>query len=430
MTDKSDPRKISDNPTAKELKSGLGLLHFMTGAAGVLASLGVKSDAIKNLKSQVNDLLSQVEILDMPDQFNSAFAGSGWVAVGGALSVDLIKEAISLHNAGKGVDAENLILDWFTEDNIRLFAITRARRFHKASLRDDQLQEALKLYLEGRYMASVPLILIACDGFASDVSGESPFKENADLSIFDSIVGHPTSLPALISLYKKGVYASSDAEIPIAYRHGVLHGRSLGYANKMTCAKAWLLMMALVDWAIEKQSEDRRREDAQRKESATFSDALKNLARSHADKLEIEAFEKRVVNGPFSEPFANDSAEFAVAEFMSGWAKKNYGMMARHSVNFTKQPINMMAGQMRRAAEFNVIKEYEIRRISYLSVARTEIRLYVKAANLSGDVEGFLDLIVFRYSEDGSVALPSESGTWAVQPNCIYKVGNGALSSD
>ena len=102
------------------------------------------------------------------------------------------------------------------------------------------------------------MILIACDGLASDVLGTSPFEKDADLTVFDSLAGHPTSVPAFIASLTKGVRKSSSAKMTMPLRHGILHGRSLGYANKVVRMKAWLLMVALVDWACDKTTEDER----------------------------------------------------------------------------------------------------------------------------------------------------------------------------
>jgi len=289
-------------------------------------------------------MMKQADILDLPDRFNAAFGERGWIAVGGAMSVDVMKEALELYDNGKADEAEDVLVEWFTEDNIKLFAILRARRFHEAELRDDQLEEALRLYLEERYMAAVPLILIACDGFASDVAPVSPFEKDADLSCFDSITGHDTSLPALIKLITKGVRKSRDDEIDVPLRHGILHGRSLGYANKKVCAKAWLLMMALVDWAIDKSSEEERRREYEEKQSRTLADDLRSFSKTQADKRVIEAFEPYEKAGPF-EDLAPDGPEMAVTEFLSGWKAKNYGKMGKFAVNLLNKPANKMAGE-------------------------------------------------------------------------------------
>ncbi len=114
-------------------------------------------------------------------------------------SLKVLRMFERLYEAGKNLQAEDEIIAWFQEDTINRFAIVRAKRFNKAGNRWHQLREALKLTFEERYWSAVPLILIACDGFASDVLGTSPFEKDADLTAFDSITGHSNSLPAFFS---------------------------------------------------------------------------------------------------------------------------------------------------------------------------------------------------------------------------------------
>lgn len=426
MTNKDDKSKIAENPTAKEMATVLPALKAIGTVAGALGKLGIKREALKAFKSQIDDLTRQAAILDLPDRFNTAFGKRGWITVGSALSVDTMNRALELHDAGKSDEAEQALVEWFTKENIELFAITRARRFHAALLRDDQLREALNLYLEERYLAAVPLILIACDGFASDVLGTSPFAKNADLTSFDSIVGHSTGLPALIGLLTKGAYKSDDEEIDLPERHKIIHGRSLGYGNKTVCAKAWLLMMALVDWAIDKSSEDGRRAEAERKENTTWSTTFDQIRKNEADKREIEAFQPFEQEGPFGEALDEGSPEIAVLEFLSGWKTKNFGKMAKHAVNLTSKPFKKMAGEMRSMAEFVELEHFEFRRIRHSTVARCDARVWVKAKTLSKTVEGELDLLVIRYTADGNVAMPTDGdGTWTIQQNCIYNVMHG-----
>ncbi|WLR97237.1 hypothetical protein [Shinella sumterensis] len=191
--------RIIDNPTAKEMRTMFPLIRILGSMAGFASRMGIKREAMTEFKNSIDELMASADILELPDRFNTAFSGQGWVATG-SFALDIMRTSVGLHDAGRLEEAENTILEWFTEENIRLFAINRARRFHAAHLRNEQLEEALRLFLEERYIAAVPLILIASDGFASDVCGVSPFEKNADLTCFDSIVGHQTSLPALIKL--------------------------------------------------------------------------------------------------------------------------------------------------------------------------------------------------------------------------------------
>lgn len=275
MDDKKSDKKISDNPSTEDIKALLPALEVLGKGARFFRQLGFKGE----FAGQIGQLVEHSKIIGLPDRFNEAFGSFGWIAVGSALSVEVMDRALSLHGEGRIEEAETTLVEWFTKENIELFAILRASRFHQASLRDEQLKEALQLYLEGRYMAAVPLILIACDGFASDVAPVSPFEKDADLSCFDSITGHSTALPELMKRVTKGVRKSRDDKIDLPLRHGVLHGRSLGYANKKVCAKAWLLMMALVDWAIDKSSEGERRAQHEKRSEKRSQTFLKNIVR-------------------------------------------------------------------------------------------------------------------------------------------------------
>jgi hypothetical protein len=84
------------------------------------------------------------------------------------------------------------------------------------------------LWLEKRYIAALPLILMAADGFASERLNYSPFADGADHSAFDSIAGHPSGLPKLIKAICKSRKKTTWEETPLPFRHGVLHGRDLG----------------------------------------------------------------------------------------------------------------------------------------------------------------------------------------------------------
>ena len=240
----------------------------------------------------------------------------------------------------------------FQEDTINLFAIGRAKRFNKARNRWHQLREALKLTFEERYWSAVPLILIACDGFASDVLGTSPFEKDANLTAFDSITGHPNSLPFLIKELTKGVRKSSDEELTLPLRHGILHGQSLGYANRIVCMKAWLLMIALVDWACDKSNEEEHIRERQSAANVTFRDLAEGMRKNEADKRAMEAFEPRESLGPFNDSSVDsDSPEFAIVDFLTCWKGRNYGKMAERAVNLTQHSIPKMAGQLRRDSE-------------------------------------------------------------------------------
>ena len=412
------PAKIADNPSAKAASDILPVVKAARSITGLLKKIGLRNETIDKLHGAANDVLGQSDILTLPDRFNSAFASTGWIATG-SMSATVMQKAVTLHEAGKEQEAEQEILAWFQKDAIALLAITRAKRFQRKTSRWHQLQEALELTFEERYWAAVPLILIACDGFASDVHGTSPFEKDADLSVFDSIVGHPSSLQRLIKLMTKGVRASSDAELTLPLRHGILHGRSLGYANRVVCMKAWLLMIALVDWASDKTSEDERRRQQEAEANVSFGDVLQRFRKLSDDRRAMEAFECRETTGPFDSGLEEDSPEFAVVQFLTHWKARNYGKMAGHVVNLLRHPVNTMAGELRRDTESAKLSAFEVRSVRHSAVARAVATVFLKGTTLKGEVEGEFQIVALKYTADGDVAMPTEAGTWCVQQRCI-----------
>ena len=336
-----------------------------------------------------------------------------------------MRQALRLYESGRKQEAVDVILSWFQRDTIDLFAVQRTKRFNKAKNRWNQLHEALNLTFEERYWSAVPLILIACDGFASDVLGTSPFDKDADLTAFDSIVGHPSSLQGLIGKVTKGVRKSTDDDITLPLRHGILHGQSLGYANRLVCMKAWLLMIALVDWAHDKENEDKRRDEDQSARSVSFQETARTLQKLRSERRAMDAHEVRENIGPFGDDLDQNSPEYAIMEFLDSWKRRNYGVMARRSVNLSKLPIPKMAGQLRRDSELIELHDFELRSVRQVTVARADAVAYLSGQTMRGAVDGEYQIISFRYTESGEVAMPADSGTWRVQEACMFGLLHG-----
>lgn len=412
-------KSIVDLPSAREISTGLPFVKVARGLANLALKAGVGGEKAQRILDSADALLAQSDILSLPDRFNAAFAESGWIATS-SLSADTMRAALKLHEEGDDEAAEEVILDWLTPDVINLFAITRSKSFGDVHGRWDQLREALALTEEGRYWSAVPLILIACDGFASDVLGNSPFEKNADLALFDSVVGHPTSLPAAVARVTKGVRKSSDEPLSLPLRHGILHGRSLGYANRIVCGKAWMLMIALVDWAVDKREEETRRAKDEARRATSWRDLGESLEKNRADKEQIEAFTRRQWDGPFDSDLADDEPPLAFREFLSGWKTKNFGLMAKRAVNITLQKHGHLAGRMRSDAEHIQLTDFEIISVIQTTVARAEARVRMSGQTLKGDVGGEFMILAFRHTPEGNVAMPTDPGAWQVQQGCIF----------
>ena len=416
-------RHIRDSPSVREVAVFLPLMRAVHRVTAFVIRCGVTNRSLNKIRHTLSDVLQQADLFYIPDRFNAAFSRKGWVATA-SLALDTMRKALELHEAGDDQAAEEEIMAWFQEDNIKRWAINRAKSFNKEGLvrvkRWRQLQEALSLTLEERYWAAVPLILVACDGFASDVLGFSPFKEDADLTVFD-----PTSLPFLVKQLTKGVRKTSHEEMVLPLRHGILHGRSLGYANRSVCMKAWHLMIALVDWAHDKSTEEQRIDEHESKTNVSIPDLVNDLQKLKADRQVMDEFEPRESLGSFNcEAMDRNSPEYAVIGFLTYWKKKNYGKMAERAVNLQKISIGALAGEMRNMAEFAELTDFEVRSVRQHAVAGAEAVVYLKGNTLRKGVEGEFLVLAFRYTGVGGVAMPDEKGRWHVQQNFIYDFCN------
>lgn len=418
MTKKSD--RIADLPSTRELSDLLPAVRVVRGLANLAVKTGLGGEKAKRIVKSANELLCQADILDLPDRFNAAFGDRGWIATS-SLSVEVMRGAVENHEAGNTDAAEAIILDWVLRpDTINLFAITRSKSFNVAGDRWHQLREALALTQEDRYWSAIPLILLASDGFASDVLGTSPFEKNADLSLFDSMVAHPTALPALITRLTKGVRKSSDDPLSMPLRHGILHGRSLGYANRAVCGKAWMLMIALVDWAADKRDEETRRAKDEARNSTDWRALSASIQKNQADKRAIESFTAKGWDGPFDAELSESDPPFAFREFLKGWKARNFGLMAKRAVNITQQKQGHLAGRMREDTEHVQLTAFEILSVDQTTVARAEARVFMRGRTLKGEVEGEFAILAFRHTIGGEIAMPNDEGVWHVQQGCVF----------
>lgn len=412
--------RVTDLPSMRSLAGVLPVVK----AVGLLGKFVVKSglggEKAKRLVESTNKVLSEADIIDLPDRFNSAFTDRGWIATS-SLSVQVMRAALEAYEAGDLEAGEAIIVDWVLDpDTINLFAITRSKQFNLAKDRWHQLREALALSNEERYWSAVPLILLASDGFASDVLGTSPFEKNADLTLFDSMVGHPSALPSIIARLTKGVRKSSDAPISLPLRHGILHGRSLGYANRTVCGKAWMLMIALVDWAVDKRNEEQRRAKYESQRSTDWRAIAASLKKNHVDKKAIEEFVERTWEGPFEVELNENDPPFAFCEFLSGWKKRNFGLMAKRAINLTQQKHGQLAGRIRADTEFIQLVDFKILSVKQTTIARAEARVDMLGKTMKGDVKGEFIILAFRHTASGGIAMPNDEGAWYVQQRCVY----------
>jgi len=187
------------------------------------------------------------------------FAPLGW-APSSRADVDLYQEALSVsHSTGSLDEAEQRLLDGWNESDRLLHALmplqgvgTGHKELHEISAQRWRLvKKALKHHENGDYEASVPIVLAQVDGICFDLTDSqgSFFSKRKGSHFTDTrtIAGMPEGLEHLRPFFSEDM-RQSGATGKLS-RHGILHGRELGYDTRINSTKVFVLLLGVMEWA-------------------------------------------------------------------------------------------------------------------------------------------------------------------------------------
>ena len=259
--------------------------------------------AAREMKTVLNQQLPQLEarlerLRDLPDKLNEVFLNLGWIATDD-MSVEAMDEAIRIDSENGSEDAEVYLENYYNEnlDNY----LRRMWFLPQIQQRRPLLELALEDHKAGRYHASVPVLLAQIDGIVFDLTRTSFYirgtkkKQTMHLRANETTVGDPTGLPALAQLLSESRSETRDLPISLPFRHGILHGRDLGYATHRVSTKAFGVLLALRPWvlAVDRGEQFRAPEEYFDPATATWPEvkeqwtelwaSLKDYAQQHKD---------------------------------------------------------------------------------------------------------------------------------------------------
>lgn len=197
-------------------------------------------------------------VVGSADRVASLLAPLGWCAHG-SMPVDAYARAADLVEHGDPEGAEMLLerawnegdlLRTFTKRLITLYDPEDSRRHHRWAA----LDEALRCHEQGFYRGAICIVLTLIEGLTYDVAPGSDFrfyqrseKAAAGLTDDDTVAGHPDSLFALSRLM--GEKQDETAATGRLRRNGILHGRELDYGSRLNSTKAFVALIAAIEWA-------------------------------------------------------------------------------------------------------------------------------------------------------------------------------------
>ncbi|MED3880586.1 hypothetical protein [Priestia megaterium] len=375
---------IKDNYTFKEMQHTAQGLKDMYSLAKIL---GLKDENLEKKFKGNDSLFKQFEeMAQIPDKFNNFFSERGWIAYE-TLNFDLMKKCVGLAENGKIDEAEEALIEYYTnEDAISIWtsSLMHIKQFRP---RRTLTLNALDDHFNGRYYASVPLFLMMIDGFVNDIEQKGFFAEGIDLTVWDTIAAHKSGLQTMSSIFGKGRTKTTDEEITLPYRNGILHGRDLGYANVKVSSKALATLLALSDWAkavnagqkgIEKEFVPPTLEESMEQMSTAVEQLQENeRARAHMDKWERRKLEIGIDIPEKGEAtdYEEDTPERAVVSFLNYLEKNNYGHMADLLSKFQikGKSKKVLAGELRKIFKGKKLIDYKLEAVKDDAPAISEV---------------------------------------------------------
>jgi hypothetical protein len=431
MTSDDEKDEIKNNYSFLELEDQIKGMKGLEKIYKLASFFGFENKKISKELNKIEDLEGEFDNLrTLPDRFNNHFAEKGWIAYE-SLNIEIMEEAVFLADDGKFEEAEKVLIDYYDEKNIK-FMFSQLKGIEEFHPRMDLLYKAFDDYIEGRYHACIPVILMMIDGFVNDIKQKGFFAEGVDLEVWDTIAAHDSGLNVLTDIFGKSRKKTVSDEITVPYRNGIMHGRDLGYDNKVVAAKTWGALFAISDWARAIKNENG--EEKEEYESPTLSEAIELMKEGlekhkkvKKEKQLIKEWEPREIkisedipaNGDLFK-YKDNTSEKVLVRFLEYWIDRNYGNIAKliTKATPTEETIGKIAGDMRKIFEDKELIDFEIINIKDEAPAITEIK--VKLTLKYKDQKKIVNYpfrLVYEGEDCKSLVRSSDRGSWKVVLN-------------
>ena len=396
-----------------ELAAGLEAISKLAPFIRLFGKTGREvADALseaRGLAAQARDLAS------LPGRFNAVLGSRGWIAFD-RINADLLRRATELAGSGQFDEAEALLVESFDPESLR-FQLTSMVAVKAARPREELLRLAAEDYEAGRYHASVPVVLAQIDGIVADVYGRTLFTKTKEIApkliAWDSISAQEGGLPDLVTLIASPRNKTTDGPIEVPYRHGILHGRDLGYANKLVAAKAWAALFSLREWAI--KFERGETEPPPVEPAPSLRHSLSRLAGIERQRKAIEAWRSRPEFGPLADGAEPEpgTPEEAMTQWLVAWKERDFGAMSSWTQASMREFEPEMPGRLEGLYGFRELADFSIVKVRDVAAAMTEVTAMLSFKGGDSSVTMPAN-VVFEDPEGNPFVRGADDGRWGV----------------
>lgn len=420
---KKSNKQIKDNYSFKEMDMTFESTRDLQQLYLLGKQFGFSDPKFEEIFQQFEDTYKQYKSLKIvPDRFNHFFAKKGWIAFE-TLDFSLMERCVQLAEQGKPDEAEDALIEYFTNREKVNFLITRLMALKEFSPRRTLMTNALEDHFSGRYHASVPLFLMMIDGLVNDFENVGFFAESVELTVWDTIAAHDSGLGTIAKIFGRSRKKTTDEEIVLPFRNGILHGRDLGYANAQVSSKALSTLLALRDWAD--AIKDGKKGINKEFVPPTIAETMDQLA-SSLQQLQENQKEREYMNnwvrrdlkvgkdlpekGEVSD-YAENTPEKTLIQFIYYLKKNNFGNMAKLISNsyLKGTTIGKLAGELREIFEQIILIDFKLVNVHDNAPAISEIGVILEFERVE-DQTTFEVLHKFRLCYEGENGEPVSRG--------------------
>jgi hypothetical protein len=384
--------RIQDIPSVKKVLDDIHTLEQFKRALPLLKPflriLGIRVDQMEAALAEAEALAGAArELAALPDRFNDLFASRGWIMYE-MMNVQAAQAAVAKAEAGDIDGAEQNLVAYYDEQTVG-WNLTLMNGVPPFRPRARLARLALVDYIEGRFHACVPVVLAQLDGMVNDLSPKVNnharrgfFAEGSNLEAWDSIAAHSSGLATLAGILRTIRQTTTEEEITVPYRNGIVHGCDLGYDNKTVAAKSWAALFAARDWALKVERGQVTAQPAPPK--PTWKEICRQILENADDRARLDAWVPRTlcpgedIPAPGgAEDYEDGTPERRLAEFLEYWRTRNYGRMAGclpYSPYRPERDRGKVAGQLRAHYDAKRLKAFTLLELHDEAAAMTVIK--------------------------------------------------------
>ncbi len=395
--------------------------------------MGILKPEIRERFKEVESHVENVKtIMANRDLFAQTFSPLGWVNYD-RMSVVAVADALKA-----GVEEGEAVLTAYhlDPDNLRFLGYRFHTRHYEAW--GEIYERAVERAGATDFLSAVPLILIIIDGICTTTTAKHPFSGGADAPVFDTQTSGPGGLSEGLALLGSTRRKLDVTPISVPYRHGVVHGLNPSFGHAIVAAKAFNLLHAMVDYFDRRRDEDARlAKAAEEQRPVDLMELGRGIAKNAEVKKLLDAWKARPVTA--GEAVASSDApveleagtpEAAVAEYLMNLVSRNFGALAKATIDYPKRTIGYRAGRLRDDLKDVAISSWTITGVEDTAAAMTNVMVDMTGTIFGEAWSGSHPVRLMYSDEDNNPLVRGEgSGVWIAMPDFLTNLWATAVKA-